>query len=211
MATHSSILIWRIPWTEEPGRLQSIGLQRVRHNWSDWARMPFYEKDLSVGGFWYPQASWNQSWGQGEPRDNYTFVSLGVCFSSCGLKTSVPFWRNTGSLWGGVQQLDAPGASSSLSRQSSSVFTWLCVKGPSGKQVLKSMFRTANLGQVTLCLGRKWLLTGWGWFTEGFPVWPCLGSHLPLHHLLLNDHLLPWGTHRCHVPGRLGADPFCLR
>ena len=32
MATHSSILIWRIPWTEEPGRLQSIGLQRVRHN-----------------------------------------------------------------------------------------------------------------------------------------------------------------------------------
>ena len=68
--------------------------------------MPFYEKDLSMGGFWYRQASWNQSWGQGEPRDNYTFVSLGVCFSSCGLKTSVPFRRNTGSLWGGVQQVD---------------------------------------------------------------------------------------------------------
>ena len=32
MATHSSILIWRMPWTEEPGRLQSMGLQRVRHN-----------------------------------------------------------------------------------------------------------------------------------------------------------------------------------
>jgi len=31
-ATHSSILAWRIPWTEEPGRLQSIGSQRVRHN-----------------------------------------------------------------------------------------------------------------------------------------------------------------------------------
>ena len=31
-ATHSSILAWRIPWTEEPGGLQSIGLQRVRHN-----------------------------------------------------------------------------------------------------------------------------------------------------------------------------------
>ena len=29
MATHSSILIWRIPWTEEPGGLQSIALQRV--------------------------------------------------------------------------------------------------------------------------------------------------------------------------------------
>ena len=31
-ATHSSILAWRIPWTEEPGRLQSMGLQRVRHD-----------------------------------------------------------------------------------------------------------------------------------------------------------------------------------
>ena len=30
MATHSSILAWRIPWTEEPGGLQSVGLQKVR-------------------------------------------------------------------------------------------------------------------------------------------------------------------------------------
>ena len=32
MATHSSILAWRIPWTEEPGGLQSTGSQRVGHN-----------------------------------------------------------------------------------------------------------------------------------------------------------------------------------
>ena len=32
MATHSSILAWKIPWTEERGRLQSMGLQRVRHD-----------------------------------------------------------------------------------------------------------------------------------------------------------------------------------
>ena len=38
MATHSSVLAWRIPWTEKPGRLQSIGLHRVGHNWSDLAR-----------------------------------------------------------------------------------------------------------------------------------------------------------------------------
>ena len=37
MATHSSILTWRIPWTEEPGRLPSIGLQTVRHDWNDLA------------------------------------------------------------------------------------------------------------------------------------------------------------------------------
>ena len=34
MATHSSILAWRIPWTEEPGRLQSTGWQTVRHDWA---------------------------------------------------------------------------------------------------------------------------------------------------------------------------------
>jgi len=33
MATHSSILAWKIPWTEEPGGLQSVGLQRVGHDW----------------------------------------------------------------------------------------------------------------------------------------------------------------------------------
>ena len=32
MATYSSILVWRIPWTEEPGGLQSMGLQRVGHD-----------------------------------------------------------------------------------------------------------------------------------------------------------------------------------
>ena len=34
MVTHSSILAWRIPWTEEPGELQSMGLQRVKHDWA---------------------------------------------------------------------------------------------------------------------------------------------------------------------------------
>ena len=34
MDTQSSILAWRIPWTGEPGRLQSMGSQRVRHNWA---------------------------------------------------------------------------------------------------------------------------------------------------------------------------------
>ena len=37
MATHSYILAWRTPWTEEPSRLQNMWSQRVRHNWSDLA------------------------------------------------------------------------------------------------------------------------------------------------------------------------------
>ena len=35
MATHSSVFAWRIPWIEEPGRLQAIALQRVGQDWSD--------------------------------------------------------------------------------------------------------------------------------------------------------------------------------
>ena len=35
MATHSNVLAWRTPWTEEPGGLQSMGSQRIGHDWSD--------------------------------------------------------------------------------------------------------------------------------------------------------------------------------
>ena len=43
-----SILAWSIPWTEEPGRLQSIGSPRVRHNGSDLAQILFLEKADSL-------------------------------------------------------------------------------------------------------------------------------------------------------------------
>ena len=42
MATHSSILAWRIPWTEEPGELQSMGSQRVGHNSDFTSQRLFY-------------------------------------------------------------------------------------------------------------------------------------------------------------------------
>ena len=42
MATPSSILAWRIPWTEEAAGLQSMGSQRVRHDWSDWTCMQWW-------------------------------------------------------------------------------------------------------------------------------------------------------------------------
>ena len=58
MATHSSILAWKIPWTEEPGRLQPMGSQRVGHDWATelnvfncflnifWLILRFYSSDL---------------------------------------------------------------------------------------------------------------------------------------------------------------------
>ena len=45
MATHSSTFAWRIPWTEEPGGLQSMGLQRVRH---DWVTFTFREESKEI-------------------------------------------------------------------------------------------------------------------------------------------------------------------
>ena len=51
LATHSSILAWRILWTEEPGGLLSIGLHRVGHNWSDVACMHWRRKRQSTPVF----------------------------------------------------------------------------------------------------------------------------------------------------------------
>ena len=63
MATHSSILAWKIPWTEEPGRLQSMRSQRVRY---DWATLLYSACKLKKqGGYTQPWCTpfpiWNQS------------------------------------------------------------------------------------------------------------------------------------------------------
>ena len=47
MATHSSILAWRIQWTEEPGRLQSMGVTRVGHNLATKPPPPYIYSDFS--------------------------------------------------------------------------------------------------------------------------------------------------------------------
>ena len=46
MATHSNILAWRIPWTEEPGGLLSMGSHRVGHDWSNLTCMHALEKEM---------------------------------------------------------------------------------------------------------------------------------------------------------------------
>ena len=56
MATHSSILAWKIPWTEEPDRLQSMELQRGGHNW---------ETKQQIKGHNSGAARWNRCIGQG--------------------------------------------------------------------------------------------------------------------------------------------------
>ena len=67
MATHSSILAWRIPWTKEPGGLQSTGSQRVRHNGATLlSTIPLYTEE------------WNY-------RINWQF-----CLSFCGVAKLFP-------------------------------------------------------------------------------------------------------------------------
>ena len=54
MATHSSILAWRIPWTEEPGRLLSMGSQRVGHNWvTSLSALRVHNKAIKKRECWY--------------------------------------------------------------------------------------------------------------------------------------------------------------
>ena len=48
MAIHSSTLAWRIPWTEEPGGLLSMGSHRVGHDWSNFACMHALEKEMAT-------------------------------------------------------------------------------------------------------------------------------------------------------------------
>ena len=76
MTTHYSILSWKIPWTEGLGRLQSMGSQRVRHSWSNWACIQptnidwvAYKQQKFIShiyGGWTPKIRVPAWWGFGE-------------------------------------------------------------------------------------------------------------------------------------------------
>ena len=74
MAPHSSTLAWKILWTEEPGRLQSIELRRVRHNWAT---------SLSLFTFMHRRRKW-QSTPVFLPGESQGWGSLvGCCLWGC--------------------------------------------------------------------------------------------------------------------------------
>ena len=63
MATHSSILVWKTPWTKEPGRLQSKELQRVRHDWTTNTFQIYVLKGfLGNRGLLYPRPTKFSKW-----------------------------------------------------------------------------------------------------------------------------------------------------
>ena len=65
MATHSSTLAWKIPWTEKPGRLQSMGLQRVGHDWATFLSfLSFHDlkwKWKFLSRVWLFETSWTRA------------------------------------------------------------------------------------------------------------------------------------------------------
>ena len=80
MATHSSILAWRIPWREEPSRLQSTGSQRVGHNWAT---------SLSLSLSVKRKRSWRK-WEMGRKEVN---TENPVCSPVPGAPSSRPKWK----------------------------------------------------------------------------------------------------------------------
>ena len=96
MATHSNILARRIPWTEEPGKLQSMGLQRVRHDWAtnifiSWMCCSTMSRNVS-GSKTIPCAQHFQP-GNHTGVDCY-FLLLGI-FPTQGLKLGLLHCRQT--------------------------------------------------------------------------------------------------------------------
>ena len=81
MATHTSTFAWRIPWTEDPGGLQSMGSQRVRHNWETkhtaWSEQMLLEK-------------WLQWLAQCKVATNLQFVKNLVQYLQSTIKWGIP-------------------------------------------------------------------------------------------------------------------------
>ena len=78
IATHSSILAWRIPWTEEPGRLQSIVLQRV---WQEW-------NNLACSHEVFTQINFDQGVKFTLVTSDYTLYHSMACWMNVGLRSS---------------------------------------------------------------------------------------------------------------------------
>ena len=88
MATHSSILAWKIPWTEEPGGLQSMGSQKVRHDWvTNIYKWPLYFVSSPPPHLWSIKESASRPvwlyWGTSLPSSRWAgfhlFLTWGLC------------------------------------------------------------------------------------------------------------------------------------
>ena len=87
-ATHSSTLAWKIPWTEEPGGLQSRGLQRVRHDWA------CKHAHVHISIYTYLTHSVYSKW-PGRVQDTFfkVFIYASINFSVFSRHLVISYWR----------------------------------------------------------------------------------------------------------------------
>ena len=76
MATHSSSFAWRIPWTEEPSRLQSVGSQRVRHDFPTKQQQNPALEELTFTGFMNVGKYWSIAGFGRTFKDHSTLICL---------------------------------------------------------------------------------------------------------------------------------------
>ena len=130
MATHSSILAWRIPWTEEPGRLQCMGLQRVGHNWATNAFNTFTSQ-------WRrPVSSWIYKQEEVGARDKYieSHPSMGwVKVITENTQVLGPRWHQC---WGRISNRDLKGAPSEGAENQDWRLIWKWREEVSNKQTV---------------------------------------------------------------------------
>ena len=120
LATHSSILTWRIPWTEEPGRLESKGLQRVEHDWktNTWTLKRaidcrwYYNSDDSWQSLpkvsfsvWLACSTFPEDWSLQDEWRRYLIPKTceSCCLTFATNKSPLSLWRWQGNLnWGRI-------------------------------------------------------------------------------------------------------------
>ena len=130
MAPHSSTLAWKSPWTEEPGRLQSMGLLRVRHDWAislslftfiNWRRkwqptQEFLPGESQGGGAW-----WAAIYGVAQSRTQLKWLSSSSVYVTSLFLTFVSFSI-------GIVLFLIISRANSFSRDSLLYFPYLCSK-----------------------------------------------------------------------------------
>ena len=82
MATHSSILAWRSPWTEEPGGLLSIGSHRVRHNWRN-SSSSLLTWEMNAMVWWFEHSLVLPLWWIGMRNDFFQSCGHSWAFQIC--------------------------------------------------------------------------------------------------------------------------------
>ena len=85
VAIHSSILAWKISWTEKPGRLWSIGSQRVGHDWSNLTGAADFYLKMGINGFWHTNTA-------SENKKNRKIVM--ICLKSTDCNNREENWKS---------------------------------------------------------------------------------------------------------------------